>query len=203
VCLVPGAAWSHPHVWVDATSEILFNPRGQITGIRHHWRFDEAFSAYALEGFDADGDGAYSREELEPLAQINMDSLSDYEFFTFLTMGSYQAGFAAPQDYWLEQFEDRLTLHFTVPLAQPFAAKGVTLKVYDPEYFVAFSLPSTEAVRLDAAPAGCGLTVTLAKEPDTDAAAALAAIAADQRELPPELKSLTEGLDNSAVVACS
>jgi ABC-type uncharacterized transport system substrate-binding protein len=202
-CLLPGAAWSHPHVWVDATSEILFSTSGQITGIRHHWQFDEAFSAFAVEGLDTDGDGAYSREELLPLAQINVESLSDYEFFTFLTAGSYQAGFAAPKDYWLELIKDRLTLHFTLPLAQPFVAKAVTLKVYDPEYFVAFSLPSTDAVRLDPAPAGCSVTVTLAKEPDADAAAALAAIAADQRELPPELKSLTEGLDNSAVVACS
>ena len=200
--LAPAAGWAHPHVWVDSASEVLFEG-GQVTGIRHHWRFDEAFSAFAVQGLDTDGDGALSREELQPLAQVNVESLSEYDFFTFVSSGEYQAGFSAPTDYWLEQDGDRLILHFTLPLARPVAAKGaLKLEVFDPEYFVAFTLPGEEAVRLDAAPASCTLAVNLAEAPDASAAAMLATIGPDQRELPDELKELTEGLDNSAVVTC-
>ncbi len=57
-------------------------------------------------------------------------------------------------------------------------------------------------MRLTNAPQGCSLKVYLAKELDAESQAALAAIGPEQRELPPELKPLTEGLDNSAVVTC-
>jgi len=114
------------------------------------------------------------------------------------------AGFSAPTDYWLDHEEGFLTLHFTLPLARPFKPDGeVVLEVYDPEYFVAFELPSEEAVRMVGAPAGCKLRVQLARELDNAASAALAEVGPEQRELPEELKALTEGLDNSAAVLCS
>jgi ABC-type uncharacterized transport system substrate-binding protein len=203
VATASDAALAHPHVAVDAASEIVFDGQGRIEAIRHHWRFDEAFSSFASQGLDTDGDGTLSREELQPLAQVNVESLSEYAFFTFLSAGEYEAGFGAPVDYWLEQADGRLLLHFTLPLARPLGPKGaLTLEVYDPEYFVAFSLPSKKAVRLANAPSGCALDVRLAKVLDAEAEAALAEIGPDQRELPEELKGLTEGLDNSATLTC-
>lgn len=197
----PAAA--HPHVWVDAASEIVFDESGQITAVRHHWRFDEAFSAFAAQGLDTDGDGRLSKAELQPLAQVNVESLSEYEFFTWLGIGEYSAGFSAPVDYWLDEQDGFLTLHYTLPLARPLKPSGeVVLEVGDPEYFVAFSLPSEEAVRLVDAPAGCTLTVQLAKELSPQAQAALATIGPDQRELPPELQELAAGTENAARVAC-
>ncbi|HWT30348.1 MAG TPA: DUF1007 family protein, partial [Propylenella sp.] len=162
-----------------------------------------AFSAFALQGLDTNQDGRYAPEELAPLAQVNVESLADYGFFTFVSVGDYQAGFAAPQDYWLDLDGNRLTLHYTLPLAQPLFSRGeVLVQVYDPEYYIAFAMPSAEAVRLVGAPAGCRLTVTPARGPDAAAAAALAEIGPDQRELPEELQTLTGGIDNSAALNC-
>jgi ABC-type uncharacterized transport system substrate-binding protein len=198
---VPAVAEAHPHVWVDSASEVVFE-NGQITGIRHHWRFDEAFSAFAVQGLDTDKDGKLAREELQPLAQVNVDSLSEYGFFTQLETSGYEAGFADPQDYWLEQDGGHLILHFTLPLARPVAAKGeFTLQVFDPEYFVAFSLPNNEAVRMADAPAACTVAVNPARPVDASAAAMLATVGPEE-QLPEEMKSLTEGLENSAVVTC-
>ena len=67
------------------------------------------------------------------------------------------------------------------------------LEVGDPEYYVAFSLPSIEAVRLVNAPVGVPADVHPAQEPDAAAAAQLAEIGPDQRELPPEMQALTAG----------
>ena len=202
VC-APAAALAHPHVWVDAAAEIVFDDKGRIAAIRHHWRFDEEFSAYALQGLDTDRDGKYSPQELAPLAKENVESLKDFDFFTSLSVGDYQAGFAAPKDYHLELMDGRLLLHFTLPLASPLLTRGTAmLEVGDPEYYVAFSLPSIEAVRLVDAPAACRLAVHPGEEPDAVIAAQLAEIGADQRELPPEMQSLTAGTENSAEVNC-
>ena len=201
--VAPASLLAHPHVWVDVASEVVFDDDGRITAIRHHWLFDEAFSVYALQGLDVDRDGAYSPAELEPLARENVESLSEFGFFTFLSVGDYQAGFAAPVDYALELNGGRLLLHFTLPLAQPFRSSArVLLEVFDPEYYVAFALPSMEAVRLVDAPQACRLTVRPAGELDPAAAQALATIGPEQRELPDDMKALATGIENSAEIAC-
>jgi ABC-type nickel/cobalt efflux system permease component RcnA/ABC-type uncharacterized transport system substrate-binding protein len=188
---------------VDVATEILFDAQGRLAAIKQHWRFDEAFTAYALQGLDTNGDRRYSTEELKPLAQVNVDSLKEYDYFTYVSAGDYKAGFAAPKDYWLELDDDRLTLHFTLPLAAPLLTKSeVAVQVYDPEYYIDFTFPSAEAARLVGAPAGCRLEVYPAAGPDPAAAAELATVGADQRALPAEMQDLTGGIDNTALVNC-
>src|SRR6266446_4739971 len=78
-----GAAQAHPHVWITATSELIYAPDGSITGVRHAWTFDDMFSTYALQGIETKTKGVYSREELGSLAQTNVESLKEFGFFTF------------------------------------------------------------------------------------------------------------------------
>lgn len=80
---VAGAAQAHPHVWITATSELLYAADGTITGVRHAWTFDDMFSAYAVQGLESKTKGVYTREELGPLAQTNVESLKEYAYFTF------------------------------------------------------------------------------------------------------------------------
>ena len=68
-------------------SEILLDPNHQITGIRHAWTFDEFYSAMAVQGLDTNGDGVFSAEELKPLAEVNVKSLKDFDYFTFVHVG--------------------------------------------------------------------------------------------------------------------
>ena len=64
-------------------SELVYAPDGSATGVRHHWTFDDLFSAYATQGLDAQEKGEFTREELAPLAQVNVESLKDFDYFTF------------------------------------------------------------------------------------------------------------------------
>jgi len=205
LALLPAPALAHPHVLIDAASEIVFDAEGRVAAVRHHWRFDEAFSAMASQGLDTDDDGKLYRAELEPLAKVNVESLAEYDFFTFLAKEGTDQAFEQPTDYWLDaNAEGTLTLHFTLPLKAPVAPdRPLTLEVYDPEYFIAFRLPSKEAVRLAGAPASCALDVVPARDLGEDALAALAQIGPDQRELPEDLKALTEGTDNKATFTCA
>src|SRR4051812_46849740 len=83
VALGCDVARAHPHVWITASSELMYAADGSITGVRHAWSFDDMFSTYALQGIETKTKGAYSREELGPLAQTNVDSLKEFGFFTF------------------------------------------------------------------------------------------------------------------------
>jgi ABC-type uncharacterized transport system substrate-binding protein len=72
-----------PHVWVKVAAEIIYDADGSIQGIRHAWTFDEMFLTYALQGIRTETGGVYTREELAPLAQTNVKSLKDADYFTF------------------------------------------------------------------------------------------------------------------------
>ena len=77
------AAQAHPHVWITSSSELVYAEDGSITGVRHAWTFDDMFSTYALQGIETKTKGVYTREELAPLAQTNVESLKEFAYFTF------------------------------------------------------------------------------------------------------------------------
>jgi ABC-type uncharacterized transport system substrate-binding protein len=170
VALGAGAAQAHPHVWVTAASELIFAADGSITGVRHAWTFDDMFSAYALQGIKTRKKGAYSREELAPLAQTNMDSLKEFAFFTFARMDNKKQKFADPIDYYLEYKDASLVLHFTLPFRTPVKIGQLALEIFDPSYFVDFSLQKKDPIHLVGAPATCTLVV---QRPSDGSAAAL------------------------------
>jgi ABC-type uncharacterized transport system substrate-binding protein len=197
------AAGAHPHVLVDARAEIVFDSDGRISALRHIWQFDPAFTAYAIQGLDADGDNQLSDAELQPLAEVNVESLAEFGFFTSLTIGGEEVGFEPPDEYWLDFHDGRLTLFYTLPLAVPAApGRDTALEVYDPEYFVAFSFVDTDPVALVGDATGCQASYRPPAELDGSAALLLSQIPADQRELPPDLAALTGGLANRIEVAC-
>ncbi|WP_339028708.1 DUF1007 family protein [Bradyrhizobium symbiodeficiens] len=153
--LAAGTAHAHPHVWITATSELLYAADGSITGVRHAWKFDDMFSAYAVQGLESKTKGSYTREELGPLAQTNVESLKEYAYFTFARADGKKERFNEPVDYFLDYKDTVLTLHFTLPLKNPVKPKQLVLEVFDRSYFIDFQMAKDNPVQLVGAPAGC------------------------------------------------
>jgi ABC-type uncharacterized transport system substrate-binding protein len=149
------AAQAHPHVWITASSELLYAADGSITGVRHAWTFDDMFSTYALQGIETKTKGVYSREELAPLAQTNVESLKEFGFFTFAKADGKKEKFLEPVDYFLEYKDSALTLHFTLPLKAPAKPKQLALDVFDPAFFIDFKFEEKDPIKLVGAPASC------------------------------------------------
>jgi ABC-type uncharacterized transport system substrate-binding protein len=154
-----GAAEAHPHVWITSTSELIYAPDGTLTGVRHAWTFDEMFAAYALQGIETRTKGVYSREELAPLAQTNVESLKEYAYFTFARAEGRKEKFNEPVDYFLDYRDNQLTLHFTLPLKTPQKAKALVVEVFDPTFFIDFKLAEKDPIKLVGAPEGCQMKV--------------------------------------------
>ena len=131
--LAAGTAQAHPHVWVTMKETVLYD-KGTITGLQQAWTFDELYTQQAIEGLDKNGDGKYDRDELKELAQVNIDGLKEFSYFTFAKLGDTELKFKPPIDYWLD-YSDKgiLTLHFTLPLEQPVSAAvpGFNFAVFD------------------------------------------------------------------------
>ena len=71
-------AEAHPHVWITATSELIYAPDGALSSVRHAWTFDDMYSSFAVQGLESKTKGVFSREELAPLAQTNAEALKEF-----------------------------------------------------------------------------------------------------------------------------
>lgn len=205
LCAAAGTASAHPHVFVVAREEVNFDAEGRVASIGHAWLFDEGFSAFATQGLDADRNGEFSRDELAPLAQVNVESLKEYAYFTFAELDGKQVALGDPTNYWLRYEDGRLVLFFDTPLVEPvtLAGRTLTVDVYDPQYYVAIDLVPQDPFSLTGdVPKGCKVEVKTPEEMDPQTAAMLAVIPPDVRDIPANLRSVTSALANTAVVTC-
>ena len=176
-----GLAQAHPHVWVTMHTDLVYAPDGSITGIRHAWSFDDMFSTFATQGLESKEKGKFTREELAPLAKVNVDSLKEYDYFTYATADGKKAELTDPtSDYWLDYADQVLTLNFTLPFKAPVKAKELKIEIYDPTIFVDFSFAKEKPAQLVGAPK-CKLDVELPREMTFAEGKKLSEIPADQK----------------------
>lgn len=165
-------AGAHPHAWIDLKSNVLFNDDGQVTGLRVHWLFDEFYTFYAIEEFDQDGDGQPDEDNLWKLAVVNLESLAEYGYFTFIKVDGVAPATGQVTEYDTFMDGERLVLIFTVDLLVPADPRShqVTYAVYDPTYYIEIThaARSEDPIRFEgAAPEGCSFELRY-PDPDED-----------------------------------
>ncbi|HQF30456.1 MAG TPA: DUF1007 family protein, partial [Hyphomicrobiales bacterium] len=155
VLALVGVAAAHPHVFITGKTTVLFE-NGAIVGVRHVWSFDDAYSAFAVQGLDANGDGEFSEDELRELAEVNIESLKDFGYFTFAGEGEDNVEFGDPlpdyrlvmkkipiEDYWLLSDDDRAYIREQ-------AAKENTPELLDVHYLeMTVTIPLVEPYQLE------------------------------------------------------
>jgi nickel/cobalt transporter (NicO) family protein len=202
--LLPSAALAHPHIFIDAKATITFNDAGQVVGIHNSWTFDEAYSAWAVQGLDTNADGVVTREELQPLADDNMQGLSDYEYYTFAGEGPENLKFAYGSNPTMDYADGRQTLNFDVALDTPYAIRDhLELAINDPEYYVGITFANADAITLVNTPATCSVTLE-DPEPMSDALyRQLTDLGPDVTSLPTELAQQMRGAQGAIVINCA
>lgn len=157
---------AHPHVIVSAKSSFVMDASGAITGIRHSWTFDEAYSAYATTGFKKEPDGTFQRKELDDLAKINIESLNDFKYFTILKQGRKELELIDPAPGYRLDFNGKaLVLDFLLPLKTPTPADtGISLKVDDETFFVAFGFAENDPVTIEGGNGKCRIDMKAPKK---------------------------------------
>ena len=158
-------------MWITVETTVLYD-KGAFTGLQHKWTFDEFYTAMAIEGLDKNKDGIYDREELSELAKVNIDGLKEFGYFTYPVLAGQDVKVQDARDYWLEHKDGALSLHFTVPFAQPIPekAKDFAYVVQDPAFYIAFVPAKTDPVKLaEGAPKSCKVHIGNPKTGSDDA----------------------------------
>ena len=159
-----GAVHAHPHVWVTVHSRVAFAADGKVAAVVQDWVFDEMYSAFATQGLTKPGQLA-TRDVFAPLARENAGGLANVGYFTTLKLDGKAVAFGEVTEYWMEERPDHLVaFHVRLPLKAPTpVGRFGSLTVADPEFFIDFEFDDHDAVALDAAPAGCSLSITKPK----------------------------------------
>ena len=147
-------ALAHPHVWIDARSEVVFDAQQRVSALRVKWRFDEFYSLFAIEGLDGNGDGRLDPAELQPLAELNVTSLKEYDYFTEILADGEPLAFDDARDYSSRYEDGILSLEFEIPLAVPTDPRvaRVRFRSYDPTFYIAIEPALQDPVAFAGAP---------------------------------------------------
>ncbi len=204
--LLPLPALAHPHIFVDARATLVFDANGAVTGVRHESRFDEAFSAWSVEGLDTNNDGVVSREEQQELADQDLEGLADYGFYSFAGVpgSSDNVGVVAAPGGATRDYENGISvLRFGVEFTEPYRMdRPLELAINDPEYYVAITFTGPEAVTLESAPEGCWVSLQAGRELAPELLEMLGALSPDVTVLPPELAQAVRGAQGALLVRC-
>ncbi len=140
--VLPAVAFAHPHVMVEANLEIVRDEAGQVTELRHVWRFDELFSTTVLVDFDANADNALQPEELEEVSKTVTQSISEQDWFTEVRSGNDTVEIVGPDKIMVDYQDGQLLMFFPARLKQPVstAAAPFRVSVSDPTYYVAMEI---------------------------------------------------------------
>jgi tRNA threonylcarbamoyladenosine biosynthesis protein TsaE len=199
---------AHPHVWIDGHLTLLFNPQGQVTALRHTWKFDELFSAFSLQGITREKNGVIPAGELKTLTDQWMQNLADpaSHFFTTVSHGGKTVALQKPVQVQstLDTQTNQLTLSFELPLNEPLALSKLSLEVdvNDPGYFVAFDYKGSQVLTLSEAPSTCRYSHMPPRALDSKSQRQLGALTPDQKELPEHLRQLVRQLSHQFKVTC-
>ena len=85
---------------------------GKIVELRHLWKFDAAYSAYAIQGLGS-FDGTFGAYQLRLLARINTESLGEFGYVAVFRAGGQVQAFLPPRDYSIVLDEGQLTVTYT------------------------------------------------------------------------------------------
>ena len=143
-------AHAHPHVWIEARSDLVFDESGKVSGINVEWKFDEYYSVVAIEGLDVNKNGTYEPRELAPLAQANIESLKEYRYFTQAKANDKPIEYSDVTEFGSFVKDGQMTLYFSIPFKQPVEPKAekISYSIYDPSFYIAIELAAKDAITM-------------------------------------------------------
>ena len=160
-------AQAHPHVFIDAGLEVVFDAQGRAEGVRVRWTYDELISlTFVTErGLDSDFDGGLTDAEKAQLNGFDMEWHAEFEGDTYALLGETPLTLSRPEawtaDYVAGQVTSTHYRRFDAPVDLGGAA--LVIQSYDPGYYTAYAVDDARVTGRE----GCVVEIF---EPDREAA---------------------------------
>lgn len=157
---------SHPHVWIDAHSEVYFEG-GRLDRVVHHWTFDELFTESILLDYDGNRNRRIEERERRDIEAYAFTNLRYYDYFTHLVVEGRQVPITEVKDFNARVENNRLVYSFTIPLDLNVDRgwQRVNLGVWDDTYFVEVSYASPAVAVYGARESGIEIDLAMQENP--------------------------------------
>jgi ABC-type uncharacterized transport system substrate-binding protein len=142
--LLPIPAWAHPHVFVDATVEVIFDDQNRATALRIGWTYDDLFSLMIIEdrGLDPDFDTVLTEAEVAELSGFDMQWEPGYPGDTYALMAGQPLALSQPKDVTASSADGKITSTHTRSFDAPLVigSDPLVIQVYDPTYYSSYAI---------------------------------------------------------------
>ena len=137
-CCIP-LAHAHPHLFIKLAANIDFDENGNMIGLTETWMYDEAYSAFVLQGAEKDALGGFSQEQLQPLADNYANGLAEFSYFTKAVIDDQIFAFEKPQSVRMTYKDRQLEYNFSLRFREPVRpVSGMKITIYDESNYVSF-----------------------------------------------------------------
>lgn len=151
--LTAAPALAHPHIFVDAAIEVVFDTQGRAEALRIRWTYDDLISLTLLSerGMDEDFDGVLTPDELAALNGFDMNWQPGFAGDTYALAAGAPLALSGPSDWTVSYADARLTSTHLRRFDQPVDLSGGPLIVqsYDPGYYTAYTVEDGQVTGRD------------------------------------------------------
>ncbi len=149
---------AHPHVFIDAGLEVIFDDQGQLTHIKVTWAYDAFYSLLLTEefGMDADGDGALTPAEEAELTGFDAQWVAGFNGDLVAELDGQPLKLSGPLQPSARMVAGQIvSTHLREVSGTPMVAGDtLSIKAFDETYYTAYAL--SLPVKLVKAP-GCDM----------------------------------------------
>ena len=173
-------ALAHPHMFLDATVQVLLNDQGAAASVQITWVYDDLSSLQYIAdlGLDMDGDGALTPDETAALTGFDMNWDAGFAGDSYALVGGVDVGLSRPRAPTADYVNGKIITSHIRDLPQPVPpGQEMIVQVYDPGFYAAYTIVKAQVLGTDGTPAPA--CISQIYEPDLNAAdqALLAALA--------------------------
>ena len=201
--LTQGAASAHPHIFVDAKAGFHINEDGLLTGLHISWTYDPFTTLFLFDvlDLDRDKDGALDDEDYAAILRGETEWADDYVGDIYLEVNETVHPHLKPVGAQADYRDDRITVRFDLPLAEPVAVPGkdIVLRIYDPNYYYAYTV--IEIAEPGLLPETCEASI-FAFEPDAVTGDLLVTLGTLSREESPEQANVGRLFSDEVALSC-
>lgn len=203
ICPINGAR-AHPHIFVDARTGFLLTEEGQLRALRISWSYDAFTTLFLFDvlDLDKDSDGRLDDEDRTAIVAGETEWPPEYNGDVYLELAGQDRSLTRPENAIARMEDDRITVAFDLPLAQPADMSGNTaiLRLYDPVFYYAYTIQPDGQMR-QVLPSTCDAEV-IPFEPDAAAAALQSQLASLSREETPEQENVGRLFSDEVSLTC-
>jgi ABC-type uncharacterized transport system substrate-binding protein len=157
------------------STSLTFNGEARISSIVVDWLFDDFYTAFVVEDINRAGESI--DQALTSLAEENLRSLKEYQYFTDVRVDGKRQHVEYTGHFQTEIRQGRLWLRFVITFHEPVDPRqhNITYAVYDPTYYIEILHLEGDVVTLNGEkPGGCFASIL----PATPSGATIAMAAA-------------------------